>query len=106
MNVSLPANATRALIVDTLAPIVTAAVDCLVAAGFASELFVNVKVAIADLPGTTLGLATGNTITIDVNAAGYGWAVSRGTRVESQEPEDSDAYALSQRSTLNLVSIS
>jgi hypothetical protein len=32
-------------------------------------------VSIADLPGAMLGLATGNVITIDTNAAGYGWFI-------------------------------
>ncbi len=60
---------------DELSPIVDVAIDLLVGAGFAAESFSNVQVAIADLPGATLGLATGDTITIDVNAAGYGWFV-------------------------------
>jgi len=30
-------------------------------------------VTIADLPGSQLGLATADSITLDVNAAGYGW---------------------------------
>ena len=29
----------------------------------------------ADLPGDTLGIAIGNTILIDTNAAGYGWFI-------------------------------
>jgi hypothetical protein len=44
--------------------------------GLSADLFANVSYAIADLPGATLGQAAGNTITIDVNAAGWGWAVS------------------------------
>jgi CSLREA domain-containing protein len=44
--------------------------------GLSANLFANVEFAIADLPGATLGLATPTTVTIDVNAAGWGWAVS------------------------------
>jgi subtilisin-like proprotein convertase family protein len=35
----------------------------------------NIDVRIADLPGTTLGLASGNTIWLDENAAGWGWFI-------------------------------
>jgi hypothetical protein len=56
-------------------PIVDAATDRLVGAGFAADLFSSVQVSIADLPGATLGLATADTIVIDVNAAGYGWFI-------------------------------
>lgn len=41
----------------------------------AAELFSSVQVSVADLPGATLRLATGSTIVIDVNAAGYGWFI-------------------------------
>lgn len=36
----------------------------------------NVRVSIADLPDDVLGVALGNTILMDFNAAGYGWAVT------------------------------
>jgi hypothetical protein len=35
----------------------------------------NVHVGVMDLPGTTLGLASGSYIWIDVNAAGHGWFI-------------------------------
>ena len=35
----------------------------------------GIDVRIADLGGTTLGLASGNTIWLDDNAAGWGWFV-------------------------------
>jgi parallel beta-helix repeat protein len=60
---------------DDLSPIVDAAIDRFMAAGYSSELFQYVDVSIADLPGATLGLATGTSIVIDVDAAGYGWFV-------------------------------
>ncbi|MFP6614236.1 MAG: hypothetical protein VB835_18140, partial [Pirellulales bacterium] len=44
-------------------------------AGFSAELFSNVSWAIADLSGATLGLATPATVTIDADAAGYGWYI-------------------------------
>jgi hypothetical protein len=37
----------------------------------------NLTVAIRDLPGTKLGMASGSTIWIDRNAAGHGWFVDR-----------------------------
>ena len=39
---------------------------------------------IANLPGTTLGLASGNTIWLDDNAAGWGWFVDRTPRNDSE----------------------
>jgi len=60
---------------DDVSPIVDVAIDLLVGAGFAAESFSNVHVSVADLPGATLGLATVNVITIDVNAAGHGWFI-------------------------------
>ena len=36
----------------------------------------NINIEIVDLPGTTLGQATADTIYIDSNAAGYGWFVN------------------------------
>jgi hypothetical protein len=58
-----------------LLPVVDAAIDRMVGAGFAADLFSSVQVSIADLPGATLGLAAGSAITIDINAAGYGWFI-------------------------------
>jgi hypothetical protein len=86
---------------DELLPVVDAAIDRLVGAGFAADLFSSVQVSIADLPGATLGLATGSTITIDVNAAGHGWYMSPELRDQSQEPADSDAASGSRLSTLD-----
>jgi titin len=60
---------------DELMPIVDAAIDRLIGAGFAADMFSIVQVSIADLPGATLGLATDTSIVIDVNAAGYGWYI-------------------------------
>ncbi len=56
-----------------LAPIVDLAIAQLESFGFAPDLFSTVDVTIADLPGAELGLAAATSITIDVNAAGYGW---------------------------------
>jgi CSLREA domain-containing protein len=80
---------------DDLSPIVDAAIDHMIAAGFAAELFSSVQVTIADLPGATLGLATGTSIVIDVDAAGYGWYVGPDLRNQSPEPLDSDAASTS-----------
>jgi hypothetical protein len=68
-------GSTSRLTQSALEPIVAAAVDRFLLAGFADDLFDHVRVAIADLPGTTLGLTAGNVVTLDVNAAGYGWFI-------------------------------
>jgi Matrixin len=44
-------------------------------AGVDTSSLNDVNIAIADLGGTTLGLAFGHTITLDDNAAGWGWFV-------------------------------
>ena len=54
---------------------VDAAISRLGQSGFDTDLFSNVAWAIADLSGTTLGLATPATVTIDADAAGYGWYI-------------------------------
>ena len=47
----------------------------------------GVEVIVTDLPGKVLGLASevSNTIWLDTNAAGHGWDMGRGSRVESRE---------------------
>jgi len=69
---------------NDLFPIVDAAIDRLVRAGLAAETFSNVHVSVADLPGATLGLAAGNVITIDVDAAGYGWFIDATPQDDSE----------------------
>ncbi len=76
----------------TLAPIVDAAVDRLVAAGFSADLFSTVAVTIADLPGATLGLGGGNSIVLDIDAAGYGWNVRGEHRAESGEASNAAVH--------------
>jgi hypothetical protein len=61
-----------------LQPLVTEAVARWTAAGISDSavaLLSGVNVRIANLPGSRLGEASGNTIYIDGNAAGYGWFV-------------------------------
>jgi CSLREA domain-containing protein len=74
---SVPAHRAAArLEEDRLALVVGAAHDRLGnLKGTSADPFSNVKFAIADLPGAMLGLATGNSITIDINAAGHGWFI-------------------------------
>src|SRR5207302_9808584 len=47
------------------------------AAGVATSGLAGIDVRIVDLGGTTLGLAAGHTITLDDNAAGWGWFVDK-----------------------------
>jgi probable HAF family extracellular repeat protein len=54
------------------------------AAGIDARSLSNVRVQIADLPGNLLGEASGNTIRIDQNAAGWGWFVDRTPRSDSE----------------------
>ena len=69
---------TASLTESALQPLVTEAIARWAAAGLSSSelsTIENAKVEIADLPGAYLGLTEGNTVSIDVNAAGYGWFV-------------------------------
>ncbi len=72
-----------------------AAVSRLNDAGLASGLFSQVEVTIGDLPGAMLGLAAGNMITIDIDAAGHGWFV------DSTPLDDAEFDAGSRLSTLD-----
>jgi hypothetical protein len=47
------------------------------AAGVNTSGLGNIQLQITDVGGTTLGLASGHTITLDDNAAGWGWYVDR-----------------------------
>ncbi len=75
-------TATRDLSAASLAetqlqPIVVEAFHRWQLAGINAADLGSIDVRIGDLPGTTLGLASGNTIWIDTNAAGWGWFVDR-----------------------------
>jgi hypothetical protein len=57
----------------------------------------NVRVAVADLPGAQIGLADGNTIYIDRDAAGHGWFV------DPTPSLDEEFAAVLGRNSLNAV---
>ncbi|MCA9006595.1 MAG: hypothetical protein KDA70_15085, partial [Planctomycetaceae bacterium] len=57
------------------------------------ELLSAVEVKVVDLEGGTLGRATGGTLYLDVNAAGYGWFVD-------ETPADNSEYALESQYSL------
>jgi polyvinyl alcohol dehydrogenase (cytochrome) len=63
------------LTADLAAPLLSEAIARWQAAGADMSALADVQIAIADLRGTQLGLASGNTITLDVNAAGWGWYI-------------------------------
>ncbi len=65
----------ESLTVSAVEPILSEAIDRWYAPGIDEARFAGVDVRVADLPGTTLGLAVGNTIRLDVDAAGWGWFI-------------------------------
>jgi hypothetical protein len=69
------AVAVSSLTSQQLQPLVSEAIARWAAAGANVGGLKDVTFQIADLPGAELGLASGNTITIDTNAAGWGWFV-------------------------------
>lgn len=60
---------------EQVTPLVTEARARWQAAGVDTSAVAGIDIRIADLDGTTLGLASGNIIWIDMNAAGWGWFV-------------------------------
>jgi hypothetical protein len=65
------------LTAEVLAPVVQHAINVWSSASLSpgqQQAIQQLDVRIDDLPGVTLGQALGNTITIDVNAAGFGWS--------------------------------
>lgn len=67
-----------------IAPLLSEAITRWKAAGVNTTALKNINLQIADLPGTTLGQAQGNTITLDNNAAGWGWFVDKTPRSDSE----------------------
>jgi PhoPQ-activated pathogenicity-related protein len=80
-----------------LAPIVSAAVARWTAAGLSpeqAELLESVSFTIADLPDQVVGQASGLTITLDVNAAGFGWFIDTTPFDDAEFSVGSDAGVL------------
>jgi hypothetical protein len=79
------------LTVEMLLPVVDHAIALLSDAGLNSSdlsTTVNVEVRVADLPGAQLGQALGNIITVDVDAAGYGWHVEKYEGLRTKDEND------------------
>ncbi len=71
-------DSTASLSHDALAPMVEHAIDVWSATPLSAgqrQMLEQVDVRIADLPGAMLGQAIGTTITLDIDAAGWGWFV-------------------------------
>jgi probable HAF family extracellular repeat protein len=66
---------TGALTTTQVQPLLAAAIEHWQAAGADISGMSNIDLRVVDLGGTTLGLAAGNTIWLDDNAAGLGWFV-------------------------------
>jgi subtilisin-like proprotein convertase family protein len=64
-----------AVTIAQVQPLLEEAIERFAAAGVDVSALGNVQVHITDLPDVTLGMAVGNTIILDVNAAGWGWFV-------------------------------
>jgi hypothetical protein len=60
---------------EQVSPLLTEALARWQAAGVDSSAFANIDIRIADLGNATLGFASGNTIWLDDNAAGWGWFI-------------------------------
>jgi hypothetical protein len=69
---------------DVVKPLVTEALRRWAAAGASTAALRGIDVRIADLPGDMLGQAAGHTITLDSNAAGWGWYVDPTPRDDAE----------------------
>jgi subtilisin family serine protease len=72
---SLGSGATETLTLDQVTPILAEALARWQAVGTDTFVLHGVDLRIADLGGATLGMASGNTIWLDADAAGWGWYV-------------------------------
>jgi len=75
---AVASDATEALTLDALTPIVDQALAMWAGSGLdegSVQRMENAEVRIANLPAARLGEASGTTITLDTDAAGYGWFV-------------------------------
>ena len=85
MAAGAPAVAsTSTLTAGRIEPLLAEALRRWEAAGVDTSALHGVDVRIADLGGNTLGLASGNTIWLDDNAAGWGWFVDPTPRSDSE----------------------
>lgn len=77
-------NGASALSLADVTPILAAATERWQLAGITAAPLSNIQIRIADLGGRTLGLASGNTIWLDDDAAGWGWFVDQTPRDDSE----------------------
>src|SRR5262245_4373885 len=75
-SASLPAKPTKQTLgMEKVQPLLTKALTHWQAAGVDTTGLGNMQIRIANLGGTTLGSASGHTIWLDDNAAGWGWFI-------------------------------
>lgn len=87
-----------------LAPVVDAAIQRFVLAGFDGGRLSSIDVSLANLPSATLGLATVHSIRLDADAAGHGWYVDL-TPLDDSEFNQTTAHprALSSSQRIDLL---
>ena len=93
------------LSIQQLTPIVDAAIERLIDAGLPSGSFSNVEVTIDDLPGATLGLARGNSVTIDIDGAGHGWFIDATPLDDSEFDSSSQLATLDSQHRIDLLTV-
>ena len=97
---SLPAHAvSTSITADQVQPLLAAALTRWQAAGVDTSALSGLTIRTADLGGTTLGLASGNTIWLDDNAAGWGWFV------DATPGDDSEYHRLGNQGEQNRMDL-
>jgi hypothetical protein len=101
--VSVAEAGAESLMQEMLQPIVIEAIARWQAAGFGGVDLSRVTVQIADLPGTYLGWSSPDGITIDSNAAGYGWFVDPTPADNVEFPATAGSLAYGRMDLLTVV---
>lgn len=98
---STPVDTAR-LTIEAISPVFDRAIAAMSAAGASSSdlaTMAEVELRVADLPGARLGQTQGNIITLDVDAAGYGWFIEKydgqNTKDETGSTNDDDGPTVS-----------
>jgi hypothetical protein len=100
---ALAAPDTQALTLSQVQPLVTEAIARWQATGADVSSLANLNVRVADLGSAMLGQAAGNTITLDDNAAGWGWFIDATPKDDSEFTARGDQGELNHMDLLSAV---
>lgn len=101
---ALPSNSVEhSLTATDYQPLVAESLRRWDAAGVDTSALVGLNIQVANLGGTTLGLASGNTIWLDDNAAGWGWFIDSTPSDDSEFIGTDDQGAMQSMDLLSVL---